>query len=158
MNLSLWFGVFYILFFLTNTYCAIPYDALGPELTDDQDDRAVVFLFSNLYTMLGLLCGASLPLVVSGIASVDNYEPCFGQFYNQPDFMYPQQISHNCMDKDFGPVSKFGDGWNVSAWITKENASYYELLDDATLTKYPDLQGLTYPVQASEAHYKQKMT
>ena len=30
---SIWFGVLYCLFYLMNTYCNIPYDAMAPELT-----------------------------------------------------------------------------------------------------------------------------
>ena len=41
-SLSIWFGIFYILFYLFQTLTVIPYDALGPEVTDDPDDRSKV--------------------------------------------------------------------------------------------------------------------
>jgi hypothetical protein len=58
VDINLWFGLFYIFFFLASTFCAIPYDALGPELTDNYEDRNQLFMFSNLFSMLGMLVGA----------------------------------------------------------------------------------------------------
>jgi Na+/melibiose symporter-like transporter len=56
--LNTWFACTYIFFFLSSTYCAIPYDALGPELTDNYDDRNELFMFSNLFSLAGTLVGA----------------------------------------------------------------------------------------------------
>jgi len=50
--LSIYFGAFYILFFLASTFTCIPYDALGPELTDDYEDRSHLFFVSGLYVGL----------------------------------------------------------------------------------------------------------
>ncbi|CAM9977770.1 unnamed protein product, partial [Choristocarpus tenellus] len=46
-SLSVWFGVFYILFYLSSTFTTIPYDALGPELTEDYKDRSNLFFISG---------------------------------------------------------------------------------------------------------------
>ena len=43
-ELAIWFGCCYIAYYLFNTFTNIPYDALGPEVTDDQDDRSCLFL------------------------------------------------------------------------------------------------------------------
>lgn len=59
-----WFGVMYISYFLTNTYCNIPYDALGPELTDNYEDRSRLFFLSGIFDGLGTLWGVGLPSVM----------------------------------------------------------------------------------------------
>lgn len=82
---SVWFGFFYIAFFLFSTYCNIPYDALGPELTDNQNDRSLLFFTCTLYDGLGALLAACLPVGVGQFVSIfrsDNsytYDSC-----NQP--------------------------------------------------------------------------
>lgn len=62
VELSIWFGFFYIFFFLCATYCNIPYDALAPELTDNQKDRSLVYFICTLFDGLGSLCAAMLPV------------------------------------------------------------------------------------------------
>ena len=47
-QVSVWFGVFYITFFLFTTFCNIPYDAMGPELTDNPEDRSRLFFLCTL--------------------------------------------------------------------------------------------------------------
>ena len=44
VSLSMWFGSFYILFFIASTFLAIPYDALGPELTDDPEELSLIHI------------------------------------------------------------------------------------------------------------------
>mmetsp|Transcript_14155 Transcript_14155/g.17769 ORF Transcript_14155/g.17769 Transcript_14155/m.17769 type:complete len:1028 (+) Transcript_14155:104-3187(+) len=56
-----WFGAFYVLFFLANTFTTIPYDALGPELTDNYMDRNRLFFVSGLYDGFGALVAIMLP-------------------------------------------------------------------------------------------------
>jgi len=60
-QVSLWFGCFYILFFLTSTYTSIPYDALGPELTDNEKDRSKLFFTCTMFDGFGGLAVALLP-------------------------------------------------------------------------------------------------
>ena len=60
--LSVYFGFFYILFFLASTFSCIPYDALGPELTDDYEDRSHLFFVSGLYDGVGALLAVALPV------------------------------------------------------------------------------------------------
>jgi hypothetical protein len=42
------FGAFYIAFFLFATYCNIPYDALGPELTGNNAGRWLCCMLARL--------------------------------------------------------------------------------------------------------------
>lgn len=58
----MWFGFFYICFFFFQTYCIIPYDALGPELTDNQNDRNLLFFTCTIFDGIGALAAAVLPV------------------------------------------------------------------------------------------------
>ena len=62
---SFWFGFFYVLFFLASTYTNIPYDALGPELTDNYEDRSRLFFVSGLFDGLGSLLAVLFPVMLS---------------------------------------------------------------------------------------------
>lgn len=61
MGVSSWFGVFYILFFWLVSYCNIPYDALAPELTDNQKDRATLMFTCTMFDGVGGIAVACLP-------------------------------------------------------------------------------------------------
>lgn len=63
-----WFGLFYVVFFLTNTYCNIPYDALGPELTDNYEDRSRLFFISGILDGLGTFIAVALPVLMAMVA------------------------------------------------------------------------------------------
>lgn len=73
MQLSAWFGVFYILFFLMNTYTNIPYDALGPELTDNYDDRARLFFVAGLFDGFGALVAIIIPVLLAQIVTTSSW-------------------------------------------------------------------------------------
>lgn len=68
-----WFAVTYIGFFITNTYCNIPYDALGPELTDNYEDRSNLFFISGLFDGGGTLIACGLPTMMTTFASRSSY-------------------------------------------------------------------------------------
>jgi Na+/melibiose symporter-like transporter len=59
--MATWFGAFYILYFLSSTLTTIPYDALGPEMTDSYEDRAHLFFVYGLYDGAGSLVAIVLP-------------------------------------------------------------------------------------------------
>lgn len=65
VGLSMWFGFFYVLFFLASTYTNIPYDALGPELTDNYEDRSRLFFVSGLFDGFGALIAIIFPVSLS---------------------------------------------------------------------------------------------
>ena len=79
---SVWFGLFYIAFFLMSTFCNIPYDALAPELTDNPEDRNLLFFMCTMFDGLGSMAAAMLPLMVTmGISGnrqerPDRYTSC----------------------------------------------------------------------------------
>eukprot|EP00943_MAST-04B_sp_MAST-4B-sp1_P007113 g7113.t1 len=68
-NTALWFGITYILFYLLGTYCNIPYDSLGPELTDNYEDRNRLFFISGLFDGIGSLLGIMSPIFIAILVS-----------------------------------------------------------------------------------------
>jgi hypothetical protein len=66
MPIVLWFGFFYWLFYLMDSFSNVPYEALGPELTDSEAERNNLFFISKLFNMVGMLLGAALPSVLQG--------------------------------------------------------------------------------------------
>lgn len=59
-----WFGVFYTLFYLTDTGSNVPHSALGPELTDEQGARNSLFFLAGLFKMFGILIAAMMPVAI----------------------------------------------------------------------------------------------
>jgi len=59
--LAIWFAIMYIAFFMVNTLSNIPYDALGPELTEDSSERARLFFLSGIFDGGGTLFAFGLP-------------------------------------------------------------------------------------------------
>ena len=44
---TIWFGASYMIFYLCDTLVNVPFQALGPELTDDTDKRNELYMFVN---------------------------------------------------------------------------------------------------------------
>ena len=59
---ALWFGFFYLVFYLFDTLANVPYGALGPELTNSSEERNSVFFYSGLFKGVGILVAAALPV------------------------------------------------------------------------------------------------
>jgi len=68
-----YFGVFYVLFFLFDTYCNVPFKALGPELTDSYDERNTLFMVAKLFFFAGLLFAAAGPPIIKSIIRGGEY-------------------------------------------------------------------------------------
>jgi len=68
-TLSLWFGCFYTLYFLANTFTTIPYDALAPELSENSKERTGLFFVSNLFDGVGTLVALGLPIIMTKLAA-----------------------------------------------------------------------------------------
>lgn len=61
-----WFGIFYVLFYLSDTFTNVPYEALGPEMHPDPDVRpSTICPCARNKTCLSVLpaAGASAPTV-----------------------------------------------------------------------------------------------
>lgn len=52
------------------TFTQIPYDALGPELTDNPDDRSRVFFFCTIFDGLGALVAVILPVMLPSYVNI----------------------------------------------------------------------------------------
>ena len=74
---AIWFGMSYISFYLLGTYCNIPYDSLGPELTDNYEDRSRLFFISGLFDGIGSLVGIMSPVMLASLLSTaPNLDSC----------------------------------------------------------------------------------
>ena len=62
LAVSLWFGGFYLIFYLFDTMVNVPHTALGPELTDDQTVRNSIFFWGGVFKGVGILCAAAGPV------------------------------------------------------------------------------------------------
>ncbi len=50
---AFWFGIFYTAFYLTDTVTNVPYEALGPELSDVYEERSRIYFVHKFFNMLG---------------------------------------------------------------------------------------------------------
>ena len=58
-NISIWFGVFYVLFFMAETITNVPYLALGPELSSNSKQRERLYFFFYVFQYIGVLFAAA---------------------------------------------------------------------------------------------------
>jgi Na+/melibiose symporter-like transporter len=61
LALAYWFGAMYVLFYLSDTLCNVPYNALGPELTDSYDERSSLYAVHGYFGVSGTIVGAVGP-------------------------------------------------------------------------------------------------
>jgi Na+/melibiose symporter-like transporter len=59
-----YYGVTYVLFYIFDTICQVPYNALGPEIAPDMASRSKLFFTSNIFGFVGTLVGASAPVLI----------------------------------------------------------------------------------------------
>ena len=64
-NLSIWFGVFYVLFFVAETITNVPYLALGPELSSNSKQRERLYFFFYVFQYIGVLFASAAPVVLN---------------------------------------------------------------------------------------------
>jgi Na+/melibiose symporter-like transporter len=67
---SLWFGVFYVMFFMADTVCNVPYLALGPELTRNNSEREKLYIIFYTFQYCGVLFAATAPILINRLISV----------------------------------------------------------------------------------------
>lgn len=64
LKISLWFGVLYLLFFMADTICNIPYGALAPELSSNPKEREKLFFVYYLFQYIGILFSVAGPVIL----------------------------------------------------------------------------------------------
>lgn len=64
---SLWFGAGLFALFLFWTVVAVPYEALGPEITFDYDERTALLGTRDGFLLAGTLVAAASPAVIGGL-------------------------------------------------------------------------------------------
>merc|ERR1719240_1131131 len=60
-GISHWFGLTYILLFIFDTICNIPYYSFGMELATTPAGRDLVWFYNILFGLVGVLFGAGMP-------------------------------------------------------------------------------------------------
>jgi len=60
--LSIWFGFFYVTYYVWETITAIPYNAFGAELSDNSDERTGAFFMEGLFEGMGAMAMVSAPV------------------------------------------------------------------------------------------------
>ncbi|MGA9721282.1 MAG: MFS transporter [Candidatus Binatus sp.] len=61
---AIWFGIFFILYFIFHTVYVLPHYALGPELTQNYNERSTLFAWRESFTILGTIVAAGAPGVM----------------------------------------------------------------------------------------------
>lgn len=104
---SYWFGITYVGFFLSNTFLAIPYDALGPELTDNYEDRSLLFFTAGMYDGVGALLAIILPNMAGyfSTSSCDS-STCFST----------TGVGHSCLNMPGTTSKQIYNIFNATAW------------------------------------------
>lgn len=89
IRVSLWFGVLYLLFFVFDTICNIPYSALAPEMSDNPQEREKIYMIYYMFQYLGILFAVSAPVIFQiflynncDLTVCDAYKDKFTQYYD----------------------------------------------------------------------------
>lgn len=64
-SVAIWFGIFYLCFYLFDTIGNVPYSALGPELSDVSSERDNLFFWARLVNAIGIFMGAVGPVAAA---------------------------------------------------------------------------------------------
>ena len=68
-SLSIWYGVFFIFFFMAESVTIVPYLALGPELSSNSKEREKLYYFFYLFQYIGVLFAADAPIIMNKVFS-----------------------------------------------------------------------------------------
>lgn len=67
LGISLWFGLFYVLFFCADTITNIPYLALGPEMSNDTKEREKLYIYFYTSQYIGVLVASMGPEIIKNL-------------------------------------------------------------------------------------------
>ena len=63
--LSIWYGVFFVLFFMAESVTIPPYLALAPELSYNSHEREKLYYFFYMFQYIGVLFAAAAPILIN---------------------------------------------------------------------------------------------
>ena len=63
--LSIWYGVFFVLFFMAESVTIPPYLALAPELSYNSKEREKLYYFFYVFQYIGVLFAAAAPILIN---------------------------------------------------------------------------------------------
>lgn len=91
-NISIWFGAFYVLFFMAETVTNVPYLALGPELSSNSKQREKLYFFFYVFQYIGVLFAAAAPVLLNRLFDQCDCSICI----NNPLIMDVEKCIRNC--------------------------------------------------------------
>ena len=91
-SLSIWFGVFFVFFFLAESVTIAPYLALGPELSSNSKEREKLYYFFYVFQYVGVLFAAAAPILMNKIFSQCDCSYCI----NFPLLLDVEKCLQNC--------------------------------------------------------------
>ena len=91
-SLSIWFGAFFIFFFMAESVTIAPYLALGPELSSNSKEREKLYYFFYLFQYIGVLFAAASPIIMNKIFSQCDCSYC----RNFPLLLDVEKCMQNC--------------------------------------------------------------
>lgn len=72
-SMAVWYGATFIFFYMADTVCNVPYNALAPELSDSSDERENIYFVQNLFGMVGTMVGAVAPPLLESMGVEKTY-------------------------------------------------------------------------------------
>ena len=63
--LSIWYGIFFVLFFMAESITIPPYLALAPELSNNTNEREKLYYFFYVFQYIGVLFAAAAPILIN---------------------------------------------------------------------------------------------
>lgn len=121
-QVALWFGFFYVLFYLADTLTNVPYGALGPELTDDTLERNSLFFYVGLFKGVGILCAAVLPIMASFY---------YTSYPDSSSFMTVHCLCEEVTPAGPGNAALYGVAWDEAAYGAYPDNYYNSTICDA---------------------------
>ncbi|NUM37133.1 MAG: MFS transporter [Candidatus Brocadiae bacterium] len=115
-NAHLWFAVNIFLLFLFWTVVVVPYEAFGPELTFDYNERTSLFSFRDGFLIAGTLAAAASPALIKGIFKIGSSPDDERYVFFILSLLYAPLIVVSCIscihvlkeNKNFSPKEHLG--------------------------------------------------
>lgn len=97
-GVAIWFGIFYTIFYLSDTFTNVPYEALGPELSDNYEERNRVFFAAKIFVFTGTLFAAAAPGMVALFLRIRDWRyafvDCAAIYHNASFASSPPEVTY----------------------------------------------------------------